>query len=228
MNINMTPKTPHARLFQRSAADWHPLLSPVFLCSPAKEALMGMWRPVSGVLAKFTSHLESPEPGELRHCLPLWNPPTPPSWSRSAMREPLSHQHLRNKSDTLLTAAYSEAGGWGITWKEWYSWQIFSLKGKKIRFGGGVIFFFFLKGKTVCSLNTLRLNEKFPQVLNIWKVSMLAVDKRQSWLHQGAMQMTHWEASLCLSDAQRASQTITAPLLSLCLNVTPAQPSSLP
>lgn len=77
---------------------------------------MGVWRPVSGVLAKFTSHLESPEPG-LRLYLPLWTPPppSPPSWSRSAMWEPLFHQHLRNKSDTLLTAAYSEAGGWGIT-----------------------------------------------------------------------------------------------------------------
>lgn len=144
MNINMTPKTPHARLFQRSAADWHPLPSPVFLCSPAKEALMGMWCPVSGVLAKFTSHLESPELEELRHCLALWNSlPQSLSWSRSAMRETLSHQHLRNKSDTLLTAAYSEAGGWGITWKEWYSWQIFSLLGKKWALEEGWIFIFF-------------------------------------------------------------------------------------
>lgn len=110
--------------FQCSAADWHPLLSPAFLRSPAKEALMGVWRPVSGVLAKFTSHLESPKPGGTEALpAPL---ELPPSWSRSAMREPLSHQHLRNKSDTLLTATYSEAGGWGITWKEWYSWQIFS------------------------------------------------------------------------------------------------------
>lgn len=77
---------------------------------------MGVWRPVSGVSAKFTSHLESPEPGELRLCPPLWTPLTPhSSWSRSAMWEPLFHRHLRNKSDTLLTAAYSEAGGWGIT-----------------------------------------------------------------------------------------------------------------
>lgn len=110
---------------RRSAADWHPLLlSPVFLRSPAKEALMGVWCPVPGVLAKFTSHLESPEPGGTEALpAPL---ELPPSWSRRAMREPLSHQHLRNKSDTLLTAAYSEAGGWGITWKERYSWQIFS------------------------------------------------------------------------------------------------------
>lgn len=36
---------------------------------------MGVWRPVPGVLAEFTSHLESPELGELRLRLPLWNPP---------------------------------------------------------------------------------------------------------------------------------------------------------
>lgn len=80
---------------------------------------MGVWRPVSGVLAKFTSHLQSSELGEPRLGLPLWTPtpthPPTPYWSRSAMWELLLHQHLRNKSDTLLTAAYSEAGGWGIT-----------------------------------------------------------------------------------------------------------------
>lgn len=80
---------------------------------------MGVRRPVPGVLLKFTSHLKSLELGrEEGGALPapFWNSPHfPPAWSRSAMREPLFHQHLRNKSDTLLTAAYSEAGGRGIT-----------------------------------------------------------------------------------------------------------------
>lgn len=149
MNINMTPKKPpHTWLL----SDWHPLPSPIFLRSPAKEALMGVWRPVSGVLAKFTSHLESPEPGgggDWGFTCPSGPPTSPPSWSRSAMWEPLFHQHLRNKSDTLLTAAYSEAGGWGITWKEWYSWQVFSrlVEKKKKDLKEGIEGSFFLKGK---------------------------------------------------------------------------------
>lgn len=84
---------------------------------------MGVWHPVPGALAKFTSHHESPEPQEMRLCLPFWAPtphthpshPPPEAWYRSAMWESLYRQHLRNKSDTLLTGAYSEAGGWGIT-----------------------------------------------------------------------------------------------------------------
>lgn len=32
-----------------------------------------------------------------------------------------------------MTAAYSEAGGWGITWKEWYSWQVFLQLVEKIK-----------------------------------------------------------------------------------------------
>lgn len=46
--------------------------------------------------------------------------------------------------------------------------------------------FFLFEGETVFSLNTLRLNEKFPHVLNIWKVSLLAVDKRQSGAASGS------------------------------------------
>lgn len=42
-------------------------------------------------------------------------------------------------------------------------------------------FFFFSEGSTVFSLNTLGLSEKFPHELNIWKVSSLVVDKRQSY-----------------------------------------------
>lgn len=76
---------------------------------------MGAWRPVSGVLAKLTSHQESPEPQEMRLCLPFYAPPPAIAWYRRAMWESLSRQHLRNKSDTLLTGAYSVAGGWGIT-----------------------------------------------------------------------------------------------------------------
>lgn len=46
-------------------------------------------------------------------------------------------------NQTLLTAAYSEAGGWGITWNERYSWQVFSreIEGRKWGMGGGVLFF---------------------------------------------------------------------------------------
>lgn len=46
----------------------------------------------------------------------LWMPPPhPQSWSWSAMWEPPFLQHLRKKSNSLLTAAYSKVGGWGIT-----------------------------------------------------------------------------------------------------------------
>lgn len=95
MNINMTLKNasraaPFSALLQ---SDIPSCL--LLLCSPAKEALMGVWRPISGVLAKFTSHLESLDLGGTE-ALPAPSR-TPPSWSRSAVREPLSHQHLRNK-----------------------------------------------------------------------------------------------------------------------------------
>lgn len=117
-------------------------------------------------------------------------PPTP-YWSRSAMWELLFHQHLRNKSDTLLTAAYSEAGGWGITWKEWYSWQVFlqlveKIKGVKEGMGLSLSLTLSFLRKTVCSLKRLRLNEKFPHVLNIWKVSLWAVDKRRAGAASGS------------------------------------------
>lgn len=144
---------------RRCAADRHLLPSQVHLCLPAMEALTGAWCPISGVLARFTSHLESPEPreGDSGFSCPSGAPTL--FWSRSAVREPLSHQHLRNKSDTLLTAAYGEAGGWGITWKECYSQQVFSSWWKKMEEGQ-----FVFKGKAVCSLNSLGLIEKFPQV----------------------------------------------------------------
>lgn len=59
--------------------------------------------------------------------------PSPKSWSWSAMWELSFLQHLRNKSDSLLTAAYIEAGGWGIRWNKWHSWQVFSRLVKKER-----------------------------------------------------------------------------------------------
>lgn len=39
---------------------------------------MGVWRPVSGVLAKFTSHLQSPELGALEVWLAPLDPHPPP------------------------------------------------------------------------------------------------------------------------------------------------------
>lgn len=66
-------------IFQCSAALFtSPPVSHFFPSSPAKEALMGVWRPVSGVSAKFTSHLQSPELGELR-LAPLDPYPPPPT-----------------------------------------------------------------------------------------------------------------------------------------------------
>lgn len=59
--------------------------------------------------------------------------PAPPHPNPGAMWEPSFLQHLRNKSDTLQTAAYSEAGGWGIRWNKWHSWQVFSRLVKKER-----------------------------------------------------------------------------------------------
>lgn len=50
----------------------------------------------------------------------------------------------------------------------------------------GALFSFFFERKTVCSLKRLRLNEKFPHVLNFWKVSLRAVDKRQSGAASGS------------------------------------------
>lgn len=100
--------------FQCRTADWHPHRLQ-FLCDHLQRRRW--W--VCGalflrVLAKFTSHLGSPESGNWGFACPS-GPLSPPSWSQSAMWEPLFQQHLRNKSDTLLTAAYSEAGGQGIT-----------------------------------------------------------------------------------------------------------------
>lgn len=57
-----------------------------------------------------------------------------------------------------------------------FSW----LEEKKMIWRRG-FFLFFSEGSTVFSLNTLGLSEKFPHELNIWKVSSLVVDKRQSY-----------------------------------------------
>lgn len=43
-------------------------------------------------------------------------------------------KRLTSKSGTLLTAVYSAAGGWGITLKDWYSWQICSQLVKNTNF----------------------------------------------------------------------------------------------
>ncbi len=130
--------------FQCYAADWHPLLSPAFLCSPAKEALMGAWRPVSGVLAKFTSHLESPEPGELRLCLPLWNSPPPgpgvpcgspcPTNTREINQthcwQPLTVKHEDRELHEKSGIHDRYFRGW---WKKNKIWRRgFFLKGKKV------------------------------------------------------------------------------------------------
>lgn len=171
--------------FQCSATDWHPLLSPAFLRSPAKEALMGVWRPVSGVLAKFTSHLESSElGGNWGFACPSGTPPPPGPGVPCGSPCPTNTWEINQTHCWQPLTVKQEDGELheksGIYDRYFHDW------GKKIRFGGGAFFFFFFEGKTVCSLNTLRLNEKFPHVLNIWKVSLLAVDKRQSYAASGS------------------------------------------
>ena len=147
MNINMTPKTAsHAAPLGADIASC--LL--LFLRSPAKQALMGVWRPVPGVLAEFTSHLESPELGELRLRLPLWNPPHhPPPGPGVPCGSPCPTNTWQINQTHCWQPLTVKAGGWGITWKEWYSWQIFFTAGEKKKYDleEGFFFFFFFKGK---------------------------------------------------------------------------------
>lgn len=157
-----------------------PLPFPVFSAPTCKGGVDGSV-PFLPCWLKFTSHLDS-------HHRPGCHPPLHPS--PGAMWEPSFLQHLRNKSDSLLTAAYSEAGGWGIRWNKWHSWQVFSRLVKKKKGSerqreteggkwGREEAVVFEEEKEFSFLNTLGLNEKFPHVLSIWKVSVSAADKRQ-------------------------------------------------
>lgn len=82
---------------------------------------MGVWRPVSRSVGYvyFPPRVSRALGGRVRRA-PSPFPASPPSWSRSAVWERRFRRHLRNKSDTLLTASYGEAGGRGITREEWY------------------------------------------------------------------------------------------------------------
>lgn len=71
---------------------------------------MGVWRPVSRSVGYvyFPPRVSRALGGRVR-------PPSPLAASPLLVEERRFHQHLRNKSDTLLTASYGEAGGRGIT-----------------------------------------------------------------------------------------------------------------
>lgn len=186
MNINMTPKTAsHAAPLCADIAS-RLLFFPVLTCKagvdgcvapcsrsagwvyfPPRVSRAGGTEASPAPLEPPTHHHPPPGPG-----VPCGSPCPTNTWQ-------INQTHCWQP----LTV---KAGGWGITWKEWYSWQIFFhgwWKKNTIWRRGS---FFFFEGKTVCSLNTLRLNEKFPHVLNIWKVSLLAADKRQSCAASGS------------------------------------------
>lgn len=145
MNINMKPPKKRKKnpTHTWSHADSGPLHLSRFLCTDLQRRRW--WAcsvPFPLLLAKvyFTpllSRVRGPPPHRL--------PPSPPRPSPSMQCGSPHSSNTWEINQTLLTAAYSEAGGWGITWNAWYSWQVFSreIEGRKRGMRG----FFFWKLK---------------------------------------------------------------------------------